>query len=273
VKDDLGLGLDRSRERLMNAFEELDRCDHRYGTRLLTGLVVARVRSDWMFIERQDPRRTLPQSLTGLNASLLALNAHIGDRSNLILDPDLDSYCLMDALVVKIPTAADLLGHVLVFAQQNAGGTAAGDEAQNQLVAMAGLLRSNLDGINNDFRVAFDNAPALARKLEPLRREVEVRTQTILDLIDSKATANGKGGGNHRDLLVPALAAFRADFSLYDQSSPALDNLLAERIGRVERSKWQAALAIGMLGLASIGVIVFLFLRVGAGESQPLIGT
>src|SRR5689334_7233229 len=41
------------------------------------------------------------------SAALLALYAKVGDASNLILDPDLDSYYVMDMLVTKLPAAFD----------------------------------------------------------------------------------------------------------------------------------------------------------------------
>src|SRR3569832_87458 len=41
------------------------------------------------------------------SAALIALLAKVGDASNLILDPDLDSYYVMDMLVTKLPSAFD----------------------------------------------------------------------------------------------------------------------------------------------------------------------
>ena len=41
------------------------------------------------------------------SAALLSLLAKVGDASNLILDPDLDSYYVMDMLVTKLPAAFD----------------------------------------------------------------------------------------------------------------------------------------------------------------------
>eukprot|EP01035_Chromulina_nebulosa_P008147 gene8147-11032_t len=43
----------------------------------------------------------------GAGAALGALLAKIGDGSNLILDPDLDSFYVMDMLVTKLPAAVD----------------------------------------------------------------------------------------------------------------------------------------------------------------------
>jgi len=47
---------------------------------------------------------------TALVNQLLDLTAHAGDTSNLILDPDLDSFYLMDVVVVKVPDLTETLG-------------------------------------------------------------------------------------------------------------------------------------------------------------------
>jgi hypothetical protein len=49
---------------------------------------------------------------TALINEILSLMAHVADTSNLILDPVLDSYYLMDALVNKLPYIIDTTGQV-----------------------------------------------------------------------------------------------------------------------------------------------------------------
>jgi hypothetical protein len=44
--------------------------------------------------------------------SIFALVTEVGDSSNLILDPDLDSYYVMDALLVQLPRLSDNAGRV-----------------------------------------------------------------------------------------------------------------------------------------------------------------
>jgi methyl-accepting chemotaxis protein len=50
------------------------------------------------------------ESLKNLLESSLSLNAKVGDTSNLILDPDLDSYYIMDLTLLKIPNT---LSHIM----------------------------------------------------------------------------------------------------------------------------------------------------------------
>ena len=50
---------------------------------------------------------------TLLVADIRALIDQVGDASNLVLDPDLDSFYLMDTEVRDIPESADLIGQAL----------------------------------------------------------------------------------------------------------------------------------------------------------------
>ena len=49
-----------------------------------------------------------------LLADIRSLMAHVGDTSNLILDPDLDTYYLMDAVLLKLPDGAALSGQARI---------------------------------------------------------------------------------------------------------------------------------------------------------------
>src|SRR4029453_3351577 len=53
-----------------------------------------------------------------LIADTRGMIAHMGDTSNLILDPDLDSYYLMDITLLALPQTQDRLAQMIAFGQQ-----------------------------------------------------------------------------------------------------------------------------------------------------------
>lgn len=55
------------------------------------------------------------QQLASLVADLRGMITHLGDTSNLILDPDLDSYYLMDVTLIALPQLQDRIQEVAVF--------------------------------------------------------------------------------------------------------------------------------------------------------------
>ena len=72
------------------------------------------------------------------SAALMALLAKVGDASNLILDPDLDSYYVMDMLVTKLPAAFDASTALRERVAAVAG--APSDDGRISLVAQRGAF-------------------------------------------------------------------------------------------------------------------------------------
>src|SRR4051794_13533888 len=99
-------------------------------------------------------------------AAALDLVVQAGNGSNLILDPDLDSYYVMDALVTKLPGIADSAGRAAglkVFATTMDDRIALA-EAQG---ALQSTVAANRAGLATAFAKTADGAlkPALASKL------------------------------------------------------------------------------------------------------------
>src|SRR5205807_8698769 len=97
---------------LTAGIERLEATDHRLGSILDTGETLTALRERWQTLQQRIPALAvhsgdMPEAEV-MNA-LQALIAHVGDTSNLILDPDLDSYYLMDATLLKLPEVEDLL--------------------------------------------------------------------------------------------------------------------------------------------------------------------
>ncbi|HEY9854301.1 MAG TPA: methyl-accepting chemotaxis protein, partial [Stenomitos sp.] len=235
------------RAELTTAFERLVAVDKRLGADLKTGKDFAEVRKA---IEASPP--------VALAASLLALNSTVGNYSNLILDPDLDSYYLMDAVVVKLPTAADLLGQL----EHHVSGILAKGtmtaEDRTQLVVLSGLIRSNLDLLNGDYKVAYENNATLEPLLRGAAEDNTRRTEALLKLVEERLTKANRVALTPAEFGAVLEGASDGTFALYDATSPGLDALLSKRVGKFNQSKVLTLSSIlVVLGLA-LGLIVFI---------------
>ena len=90
-------------------------------------------------------------------AALLALLAKVGDASNLILDPDLDSYYVMDMLVTKLPAAFDASAAL----KQNLTTVAAApsDDGRISLVAARGAFDALVAATQNSLASGIAGNP------------------------------------------------------------------------------------------------------------------
>ena len=100
----------------------------------------------------------------------LALITAIGDASKLTLDPDLDSYYLMNLLVFQTPELSELLaqgrGHATVLTR---GGPRAPEplEALTRLPTLVAFLQTKVD---DSVRKAQIANPALTQQIEAASR-------------------------------------------------------------------------------------------------------
>src|SRR5882672_2852820 len=110
------------------------------------GLGLAKLEAAWNGVKAEAPDLSAYErdaKLRELEADVLALIAHVGDSSTLILDPDLDSYYLMDLTTVVIPAS---MQHVDAMLAKSAAAPAARpvDESDRiELYTLSALLQAN----------------------------------------------------------------------------------------------------------------------------------
>ena len=120
-----------------------------------------------------------------LLADIRALIAHVGDTSNLILDPDLDSYYLMDAVLLKLPEAADLSGQ-LRMARKPGRRPDADRRGESRVHPADWPAAVEPGGDQEGFDVAFHNNPAnnLKPQLDGALQEYLRTANAFLETLD-----------------------------------------------------------------------------------------
>jgi sigma-B regulation protein RsbU (phosphoserine phosphatase) len=92
------------------------------------------------------------------------LNARVGNQSNLILDPDLDTYYLMDAVLLKLPDIGGIAADIgLLSAVTDSA------ERRNRLPVLLGRLKIVLEELSSNLEVAF--AESLTQEVRHSLRE------------------------------------------------------------------------------------------------------
>jgi methyl-accepting chemotaxis protein len=151
-----------------------------------------------------------------------------GNGSNLILDPDLDTFYLMDAVVNKLPLLVDVSARI------------SGEHGLQRAVDQ-GVISSNVSALDAGFKTAFASThdATLQQALEP-KVEAFDKAARSLAAQPSPATAS---------------AAMAAGADLAAATSPELDRLIGVRVGKVtstlRRVEW--------LSLVAILIAIYLF--------------
>ena len=114
--------------------------------------------------------------------------AYVGDTSNLILDTDLDSYYVMDAIVLNLIRSQDLLSVAGSLGKCIVPDRKPTVEERTEFISLASLLRSNAEATNRGLDIAIRNNPAANLKvaLEPTMREHLAASAALLHAIDDE---------------------------------------------------------------------------------------
>ena len=157
--------------------------------------------------------------------AVMAVTTAAANNSNLILDPDLDSFYVMDAAVVRIPT---LLDGAAITAEVATSGKESTDRTANVAVELGAFVAAG-DGLASDVATAV---PATTNA------EVAAAMKSANDVISGQVEKFSKGAkpGLTKPLpngAVPGIAA--AVGAQSPATLDALNTLLAARIAGLEK--------------------------------------
>ena len=175
-------------------------------------------------------------------AGAQALIVQAGDKSNLILDPDLDSYYVMDAIITKLPAISDTIGRAGDLLVTRDGSV--GVDQRIELAIDKGIVESaaaaTMTGLGTAFESTHDTQlEGRARGAAEASRRPDP---------DRDRERRGRGARPRREASTSATAAAAAaDMNV---KLPAqLDRLLATRVDGFHAAsrRVQLVLALGLL--------------------------
>lgn len=274
---DLRSQLAEAQARTDEAFDRLHEADIRFGADLQftdEGLA-KRKREHFRYDTVRGEWNTLKNQLDNLNADgaeqrhahliedLKTMITHAGDTSGLILDPDLDSYYLMDATLGGLPQAMDRLASIQTNTEDILGRRTMTDSERVGLAVSAAMLKeSDLDRNTGDAQTSLTEdqnfygvSETLQQNLPPAAKEYAESTGAVLALM-KKIDESGANSVSPAEFAAAASRAREASFKLWDVGIRELDVLLDKRIEHYSRLRWRAVVAT-CLTLMLSGIAAF----------------
>ncbi|NJR20209.1 MAG: HAMP domain-containing protein [Hyphomonadaceae bacterium] len=204
-------------------------------------------------------------SVGAANTKIRSLIAQIGDASNLILDPELDSYYLMELLVVRIPeviSALSLRGQALeMISSPGSGGLNDSNiNAADSVGTYKVVFRQLRDAVSSSLR--YSNQPIKAASLQTQFTD----TSDSLERLDDYVSNSLLGETKTFDPKIAAIMELQTRQRLNELSNLAAGNLtilLEARIAKLQAERTRSLLAAcAMFGVAMAFVIGLLGHRV-----------
>lgn len=244
---------------------EIDAVDRRLGDELETSPNWESIKTSWGRLKVNFYALPVERNIEGhdtLIAEILDLITVVGNNSNLIFDPKIDSYYLMDTLISQLPHRTQFLSQLRSYSLIVTSKEEITPAERTRLEILSGLVESNLQ----ENLKGFDYAFGLNSELEAnLRSEVESHANGTNQFL---ATVNGAFLRVNRETEMPiyvetqrfyevSTEAIDKNFAFYSEVSPELDGLLVERIGDYEMRR------NGVIAFSSVALAVAVYLFIG----------
>jgi methyl-accepting chemotaxis protein len=258
------------------AFDSLEAVDAKLGTRLeftteglgkrqRGHLKVATVRRKWQDLKGRPASTNAADSLKAHNSligDIKDMITHCGDTSKLILDPDLDSYYLMDVTLLALPQMQKRLVDILAGAEPILRKKEASADERIQFATQAALLQeADLDRVKASLQTAFNEdanfygiSPTLRGNIDGPLKDAVAAADAFLAMLAKMGTATGE---------LPELDAFaaagararEASFTLWRASAGELDKLLQLRIASYQKARFGQIAITAVALLFALGIV------------------
>lgn len=187
------------------------------------------------------------------NAVIETTDTHaqiIGDYSNLILDPDLDSYYLMDAVLLKITPLLDGIDRYRVaFTKKSEP-----ELVQDQQFELYSLMNEGEAAINTIMTAVKHNAVLAETLSKPAGEFTELYTSALNLMGQLLTNPDSSLNASAYQQMTKTLVA---GYSLFDLANSELDNLLRIRIGKDRKQR--NIMVITVLLVVSAGILFTFF--------------
>ena len=228
--------------------QALNTADNQFGTALKSTGDWTKIKAQWQDVKAADPHAS-GAAHQALADALVAFIQTVGNNSNLILDPDIDSYYTMDSaltqapqVVVGLSRAGDLSGEIIRRRSPTA-------DERTQLTVLTGSISTPLGTLQSDVQQADQFNPAVKGSLDVLQTASTQQTTAFLDVVQSKMLKTSRPQVGVPAIRAASESAEAALMQYQSQALETLDQLLQKRLNGflVRRGTVDICVAVSLL--------------------------
>ncbi len=230
-----------------------------------SGALIAKFKKNWETLKSQANSLPLAQNIKAhdeLMAEFRALYVHIGDYSNLILDPDLDSYYMMDVTLIKFPNLMDNFYQMQLLVEKVLAKKQMTADEKTQLTVLAGLVNADITALRTDHDVTYKNTKdeSIKPALEPNVVSSQMAFKTVMNFVDQNLLSANDVKVSLAQFSPMAQNAAQKAFAMFDTTIDGEDKLISSRVGRLESNRnftvtWVSVLTLLILALGAYFIL------------------
>jgi HAMP domain-containing protein len=254
--------LDKKAQEIEADFAALEPIDAQYNSQFLTTDLLAQVKQNWGALKAGTATFKAEESFNAhgkLMRNLAYLSHTVGNASNLILDPDVDSYYLVDAIIFKVPKLLEEMSQVRAHAMALLASGGQGDDNAGRRRLLMGLVVTSeyaLTSSKEFIKFGLDFNPKVEAALRPALSENETATKAFL-VYTRDRVISGAQPPTAAEFLAEADKVQARQQKLWDATVDQLDQLVQARVDSLNGKRTTSLLIVGISMLLTLALIVF----------------
>lgn len=195
---------------------------------------------------------------TDLIGELLTFMSHLGDRSKLALDPDLDSAYLIDLFVRKLPQFSETLSQARGVGVSIAARRNKTDEEKIKLNKLIAFIEVRMQEIQQALEKSFAYNGRLRAKLEQAGTELVGDEGKSVSVSARQLLGAAAVTTSPMEYFTTATAPLTLSFALTHQAGPTLEGVLKTRMGGLSWELYSVIvwMFVGLVVVSLIGLVV-----------------
>ncbi|BAZ17936.1 protein-serine/threonine phosphatase [Calothrix sp. NIES-4071] len=257
------------KNRIDKNFNFLETVNKKHGDALLTTEkfnTIKEILQNLQTIQNTGDIKQKNQEYNFLRQEIDKLRKIVGDKSNLILDPDIDSYYLMDATLLKLPEMQYTLSQIQLLTQKTIQTQQNSIESRTQLIKYLAKLEEYNSELKKNMQDAFNNNPAgnarpkLEQILNDYTNSIDLLTATSIPLTSNNSILSSQV------FYTAALENLKRSYILWDKAIIELDVLLQNRINGFVQRQVLLSIFVSMILI----VVLYLYIAFYLGVKQTV---
>lgn len=255
--------------KIVDRVGEIDTIDRKYGTLLSTtekwNSLKNRIKD--LILKGWDLKTSDNYNIhTAITLDIISMMSYVGNTSNLILDPELDSFYLIREVVEWIPRHTENMGRIRGLGTGIAVRALITPDERDELKILYSFVKDSSDASSQGFQTAFNQNSNLRQELKRAAQDAENATNSLLEML-SRRIINARVIDIRADELYnTATVSILTNYTLYDNTTEELGQLLNMRIAHLSLKKNIA----GLIGITAILLSIYIFTGFYKSVAPPL---
>ena len=247
------------RANIKAAIEEQNKIDEQIGAMLNTRQEWAKLKADWLALEARADSLSPAESLKAHTETIMVAQDFAiltADRANMTLDPDIETYYLVDAFAAKIVRMTEFAGQMRARSVKALQLQALSPEEKTELAVLSRMISSDLREVDSGLnKVEGANTQAKAALGQP-RLALKTTFEAYLQKVKVEVVGAETLDADPAAMLATATAAIDAAYTVNDAARKEFVRLVGERVERLKFEQVRSLIAVAIALL----IVAYLFL-------------